>query len=298
MQLNQIYHPITATPFLCNETYMELAPCDALKPYIRCFWGTKKPVKQKAAKEVPPEKLVIPDTCMDIIFKVNFTENKIHNCFCGINDSSFYAPDEEIPGTVFSTFAIRFYAWTAILFSEESMDGVKNSYFDAGDHFSKLKSMLEPLLFDVTGIRKRADIAQDFLLKHIHMRRENRIVMDGINGILCSRGSVKMTRLAKEACTGARQMERLFKQYTGVSPKQLASLVRYQYLWSSAVNGRPFNTLDAVHRLGYTDQAHLLNDFKRFHTMPLAKAKEYAVGNVAFLQEKAEKAPYNKNKDI
>lgn len=45
MELNQIYNPLTAAPFACNEYYMEFAPCAALKPYIKCFWGTKKPVR-------------------------------------------------------------------------------------------------------------------------------------------------------------------------------------------------------------------------------------------------------------
>ena len=42
MNLHKIYHPITATPFQCTQDYMEFAPCDALKPYIRCFWGSEK----------------------------------------------------------------------------------------------------------------------------------------------------------------------------------------------------------------------------------------------------------------
>lgn len=279
MELSQIYHPITATPFLSDDTYMELAPCKELKPYIRCFWGTRKPFKQKTT--CLPEKLVIPDTCMDIIFHINFTENKIDGVFCGINDTSFYAQERARPGTVVSTFAIRFYAWAAILFSEESMDGIKNSYLDARHHFSKLKNMLEPLLFDVAGIEQRAAIAQRFLLQQIHLKRENRIVMDSVAVILRGRGNVKMAQLAKEACTSSRQMERLFKQYLGVPPKQFSSLARYQYLWNTAVNGNHFSILDEVHRLGYTDQAHLLNDFRRFHTMPLTKAREYALGTLA-----------------
>lgn len=43
-KLYKSYNPITATPFQCTEEYMEFVPCDALKPYIRCFWGSKKAV--------------------------------------------------------------------------------------------------------------------------------------------------------------------------------------------------------------------------------------------------------------
>lgn len=56
---------------------------DVLKPYIRCFWGTKKPVNQEKTY-IKTNGIVTPDTCMDIMFHVDFTNNRIQNCFCGI----------------------------------------------------------------------------------------------------------------------------------------------------------------------------------------------------------------------
>ena len=80
------YHPITGTPFQADETYREYAPCDALKPYIRCFWGTEKPVLPRDS--APQCGLVIPDTCMDVIFDVNYTRNTFTSTFCGLDDTS------------------------------------------------------------------------------------------------------------------------------------------------------------------------------------------------------------------
>lgn len=45
MYISDLYHLITATPFEKSETYMEILPCKALMPYIRCFWGTIHPVR-------------------------------------------------------------------------------------------------------------------------------------------------------------------------------------------------------------------------------------------------------------
>ena len=67
-RLSGMYHPITGTPFQSDETYMEWAPCNALKPYIRCFWGTKQPVH--GGKKEGQQGIVIPDTCMDVIFDI------------------------------------------------------------------------------------------------------------------------------------------------------------------------------------------------------------------------------------
>lgn len=111
MEFHKIYRPITATPFKKNDAYMEFEPCDALKPYIRCFWGSEKPYIQKES-EKSEKTLVTPDTCMDIIFRVDFTDNRISNGFCGIDNRSFVSADHFESGKRVSTFAIRFYAWS------------------------------------------------------------------------------------------------------------------------------------------------------------------------------------------
>ena len=38
-RLSQMFKPITATPFVFDDGHIEVEPCQALKPYIRCFWG-------------------------------------------------------------------------------------------------------------------------------------------------------------------------------------------------------------------------------------------------------------------
>ena len=50
------FHPLTAHPF-DREDCAEYPPCEALRPYVRCFWG---PVARKYG-------LVVPDACADII---------------------------------------------------------------------------------------------------------------------------------------------------------------------------------------------------------------------------------------
>lgn len=280
--LNEIYRPITATPFERDEAYMEYEPCDALKPYIRCFWGAERPYRTEITS-VPG--LVIPDTCMDVIFNVNFTENTITGRFCGINDAAFRSCGDAGPGALVSTFAIRFYAWTAVLFSEDSLRDVKNKSPDAEVHFRKLKQELEPVLFEVTGMRERVERAERFLLRHIRPERENRIVRDAVACLLTTRGTKEIGKLEREIHVSGRQLQRLFKENMGISPKRLSSLIRYQYLWDAILRERNFNILDGVVRFGFTDQAHLMHEFKRYHGMTPSEAKKWAKKDVAFLQE-------------
>lgn len=283
MQFFQIYHPVTATPFACDKNYMEFEPCQALKPFIRCFWGTKKPVSERKTG-ADTSKIVIPDTCMDILFEVDFTSNKIVSQFCGIDDRTFCADESNETGKKIFKFGIRFYAWSAVLFAEESMRGVRNAFFEVDCHFSKIKRAIEPLLFDVPDMNTFIPVVEKVLLKHFYAKHENPLVTEAVSKILLSKGNLKATALSKALHISHRQLERLFQEYIGVAPKNFASMVRYQYLWNEILYSPQFDILDAVYQYGYTDQAHMLRDFKKFHSMNITEARRYALKDVAFLQ--------------
>lgn len=276
MEFYRIYNPITAMPFRKSREYTEIAPCGALRPYVRCFWGSELPYRSEACKASVSESLVTPDTCMDVIFDINHTNGSADSCFCGIDDRSFTANGRSGTGGVVSTFGIRFYAWSAALFAEDSMRGTRNARIDAGAHFGGLKKYLEPRFYESTDILSRIKLAEKYLLEHLGAMRENSLLSHAIGFILAHEGALSIKELAGETCISERRLERIFGEYIGVSPKKLARLVRYQYLWNSIVYAGNYDIHDLVYRFGYTDQAHLLRDFKRFHTMTPSEAVRHA----------------------
>ena len=272
-RLINMYHPITATPFANNDAYCEIPPCEALRPYVRCFWGTKKPVSAQA--DTASSGIVIPDTCMDIIFDINYTENNYSGFFCTIDEHSYRTSGAIVADTT-ATFAIRFYAWTAILFSEEDFTGRKNCAFAVDEFFSKLKAELEPLLFDVPTLDGKIAVTEKLLLKKLCTNRINNNLMNAIHYMLETNGRAKISDICAYTSVSERQLERIFNYNMGVSPKAFSSLLRYQLLWQEMVQSEHFNVLNAVEKYGYADQAHLLNDFKKRHLMPPKSAVEYA----------------------
>ncbi len=285
MNLHEIYTPITATPFKRSESYIEILPHEALRPYIRCFWGSPRPYEQKKTDR-PEQQLIVPDTCMDLIFTANYTDNRIDSGFCGMDDRTFQEELVQPRIEKTSVFAIRFYAWGAVLFADDSLCDVKNARIDAGRHFYELKKELENRIFDAETIEERIAVTESYLLGHIRKDRENRLFMETAAQILMDRGKRNMADLAGELHVSTRQIERIFRGNMGISPKKFSSLVRYQYLWQDILFWSRCNVQDAVYRYGYADQAHLLNDFKRFHGMTPREARQYALRDVAFLQEK------------
>lgn len=283
MKKNIDYHPLTATPFKKNNSYTEIAPCKELRSYIRCFWGTEKPILQMANDNTP--EIVIPDTCADIIYHIDYTENTVSGGFFGVNDHSFYADGEGQAGHLVSIFAIRFYAWSVYAFAEDSLKSTVNGYYEVGSRFEWLDRMIRPRLLEMATLQDKASLVEQLLMKREQNVKENKIVNGAIDNILISKGVLSVSDLAKESFVSTRQLERLFHEYVGITPKKLSNLIRYQLLWRDILCEPDFNVLNAVHKYGYTDQSHLLREFKKYHSMDIESAKNLALKNVGNIQD-------------
>lgn len=277
-----IYYPLTATPLKRNIAYTELTPCKELHSYIRCYWGTENPLIQIENNDSP--KLVIPDTCVDIIYHIDYTDNVVTGGFCGINDCSFLANSSGTIGHTVSTFAIRFYAWSAYAFADDSLKSSINGYFDVGSKFEWLDKIIRPKLLELKSIQEKASFTEQVLLKRLSDVKENTVVNGTIHNILTNKGSMDVSKLAKESFVSTRQLERLFHEYVGITPKKLSNLIRYQFLWRDILCEPDFDVLSAVHKYGYTDQSHLLREFKRYHSMDIHEARTIALKDVENIQ--------------
>lgn len=190
-----IYHPLTATPLKRNIAYTELTPCKELHSYIRCYWGTENPLVQIENNDSP--KLVIPDTCVDIIYHIDYTDNVVTGGFCGINDYSFLANSSGTIGHTVSTFAIRFYAWSAYAFADDSLQSTMNGYFDVGARFEWLDRIIRPQLLERKTLQEKASFIERLLLKRLSNVKENAVVNGTIHNILTNKGSMDVSKLAR-----------------------------------------------------------------------------------------------------
>lgn len=274
---NTYYLPLTATPWKQSETYREILPeSPELAGIIRCFWGSERPYRNMVEK--PDRTLVIPDTCVDIIYETDYTSNTATGRFCGINDSSFVACGSKEPGHLVSVFGIRFYAWAFFAFSEDSLKGTANGFYDVRSRFCRLDKILAQQLFEVDSLKEKACLVEHILLGQMAASRKQDRMEEAVGQILKSKGAVSVEGLARECLISSRQLERLFHEYMGIPPKKFCSLVRYQYLWNEIVSNSGFHILDAVSKYGYTDQSHLMREFKRYHTMDIRNAVRHANG--------------------
>ncbi|MBQ1725822.1 MAG: AraC family transcriptional regulator [Treponema sp.] len=270
-----MFFPLTSTPFSCSG-YRELLPSNELASYVRAFWTS--------GNEVLPAP-IIPDLCADIIIVTDGTENKSDGreissmFFCGVNDKMFASAHSQ--GQHRRLFGIRFYAWQASVFSDEPLLKTANGFFGLELHFLTARKLLLAKLSPVINLEEFKQVAEETLLELLarpasKIPEQNPLVMDAIIQMIRTRGSQNLSSLLKDIHASERQLERFFAQTLSLSPKKVSSLIRYQSLWQSVCFSKKFDIQDAVADFGYFDQAHLLNDFKKFHGMNLAQARKIA----------------------
>lgn len=267
--LASLFKPLTSQPVSFNEEVRFIPPCDALKPFVSGYWGTRD-----AACGIQPYKpiLVISDARMDIIFDVNHTTNKVDGFFTGMIDTpftDFYKKSEHL----ISRFSISFHFWAVHLFADFHLHGSSNSLSDMDIYFKGWRTFFTEMLLNTLTIEERIKKTDIFLKSKLNTGRCENNIMNAAYHILSRHGSARVKDVCESVCISQRQLERRFKDYIGISIKKASSLVRYQNVWRDAAYLKDFDVSNAVEKYGYTDQSHLLNEFKRYHGITLGDAK-------------------------
>lgn len=251
------FYPLTAHPF-DREDCREVPPCLPLRPYVRCFWG---PVAKKYG-------LVVPDACADIIIQPDGTG--IRMSFCPVDNTPFVSHS-----VMDNMFAVRFYFWALPYFQASGR-------FDE-ESFPDLRAYLLREGFLEADFERRQELMETYLLRKLDVNVSGRL-LDGIDLLVRTHGRMPLKAAAEYMTVSTRTAERLFRQNIGLTPKETADVIRYQTLWRRSLTQPRFNIQEQVEALGYCDQAHLLNNFRKFHGMPIHEAVRKAK-DVVFLQD-------------
>ncbi|MBZ5753550.1 AraC family transcriptional regulator [Metabacillus rhizolycopersici] len=89
-----------------------------------------------------------------------------------------------------------------------------------------------------------------------------RIISYAVNKIYSSKGNININNLATELGYSSRYLRKQFEDRVGLSPKLFSQITRYQYSLHMLLNNN--SVWDVIKENGYYDQAHLINEFKKF----------------------------------
>ncbi len=165
-----------------------------------------------------------------------------------------------------SLFAIRFPFWAMHLIGADHYKDTMDQLLPAEEFFPDAQALCEQI-FDVTAFSERVRLAERYIEKRIADSRPNSQFLNGAELMVRQKGNVTLDNISGHLGYSHRQTQRIFREMTGLSPKQMADLVRYQSLWQELLRSGDLNYQDMVHKYGYADQSHLISHFKKYHSM-------------------------------
>ena len=96
------------------------------------------------------------------------------------------------------------------------------------------------------------------------IKSRNNQLQSVVNDIHSTNGQISIVELSKRNFTTVRQLERNFKKYIGLSPKEYSNIIRFQNALSIIKNSNQNRSLlDIAFECGYYDHSHLTNEIKR-----------------------------------
>jgi AraC-like DNA-binding protein len=125
--------------------------------------------------------------------------------------------------------------------------------------------LLEEMLAEARDSAERVAYVESFLLGQMrHIRPESAASRAAL--LLRRYPALPVWRLASELDISQRHLQRHFQGAFGTSPKQFARIARIEKVLEARRDGRAW--VDTAYACGFTDQAHMINEFNRIIGQP------------------------------
>lgn len=140
-----------------------------------------------------------------------------------------------------------------------------NHYIDAGLVFSSEVRNINDQLYHAENYHSMLDIANQFIRKLARKQKiQRRPIDDACMRFLNRSHTYNVDLLAKDSCLSIRQLDRLFKDRTGINPKLYERIIRFDKAFRMK-NAKPsLDWLSIALDCNYHDHQHLGKDYRDF----------------------------------
>ncbi len=245
--------------------YREFLPPHHLKPWVVCYWvsctagsGTFRPV--------------YPDGCADIIF--NFgggIVNRVHdqqytNCSRAFAVGTMTRPLFTRPENAIELLGVRFQPGALFSFTRISQREISDRHYPLTADFPDTARLHEQLWgLPLAG---RIGLLNKWLTEMLAGSqpddRKIKFLRQALDGGQNEPHATKVSQLAREAGYSVRQMERMFLEYVGVSPKEYLLIARFINVKNRLAEVQSESLLEVAVACGFHDHAHLTHVFKKY----------------------------------
>ena len=142
---------------------------------------------------------------------------------------------------------------------------ITNQYLDAEIFFSSQIRLVNEQLAQATTYTEMLHLADVFVQQLMRQQKKEKLLMDDACLLLLhSDGKFNLDTIARQACLSAKQLERRFKERTGVNPKLYERIIRFDKAFRLKNSNPQFDWLRIAVECNYHDYQHLSKAYKDF----------------------------------
>jgi AraC-like DNA-binding protein len=225
--------------------FTEISPENRLKPYIKCYYI------YESDSDVTFEDTVFPSGCLEIIFNLGTGQWQT-----SVEDEYVTNPAIELWGQIIKPLPVRS---TISAFNDQVVD-----FRQVAD---SSVSHLHDQLLHTSGWKKRIALIETFLLQRFSLseKKHNKVlvVSDIMKEISHPDFFDNIENVASRYGFTSRYLQKLFLQYTGLTPKLYSKINRFQNSLK-LVTQKDASLTSIAYDCGYFDQSHFIREFKAF----------------------------------
>jgi AraC-like DNA-binding protein len=247
-------------------THLEFAPPLTLQYLINCCWLLEEP------QEIFNRDCIVSDSYVELIL----------NCGAPLVWEPQHGQQIELPQAfvirlhtqplrlratgLCQIIGIRFYAWSVLPLLESNRYTRQLPFFEVAQGWQAFAQSLRQTVHQ-RGYAEAIANLQDYLTDTYPQPLALPYAVRMAGPLLYANpGQQRIAELAVRCSLSLSQFERQFKHWTGVTPKTLARLIRFEAVRDRLVHDPFCNISDLAYQFGYADQAHFIHEFRTFST--------------------------------
>ena len=242
----------------------EYYPSKELAPFVERYYNGLFNTSAEPNSSIK----IVPNGCLELIIHL-----KELYCKLPSGNSLSYTPDYMLIGMFSRSYHVHFSAQVpvfSIRFKPEALPHilrVKGS--ELFENYGDIEALLDKQFLDFCH-RIREDKSTEamiartekFLLQVLSKQKIQENYVTKAVKIIYNSQTNHVHEISEKVSISQRQLERKFREWIGLSPKQYLRLIRINKVIEMLRQNQSLNLTDIAYYCGYFDQAHFIKDFK------------------------------------
>jgi AraC-like DNA-binding protein len=224
-------------------------PAQDLSYFVNHYWI----VSWDLSNQEPYLQEVLPHPCVNLVIE------KDHSRIAGVTTGKFsYLLKGK--GMV---FAVMFRPGGFYPFVKFPVSTLTDRAISFQDAFGVESNGLEEAMLSLQDKGKMVELVEQFLREKLPEQDKNvELINQIIDHIIANREITRVDDVVSQLNISKRTLQRMFRQYIGVSPKWVIKRYRLHEAAKQVADGGAVNWSKLALDLGYFDQTHFIKDFK------------------------------------